>query len=117
MGCTPCLGDNRMVISSVIYRTLDDLEVTNIDDNGVETQTHLDPSNSVLLERYGVQAWIDAGNTPTPYAEQEISFDDKRRNAYGSVREQLDMQYWDKKNGTDNWEKHIDKVKSDIAKE
>ena len=35
---------------------------------------------------------------------------------YGSIGEQLDMLYWDKKNGTDKWEKHIDKVKSDIPK-
>ncbi len=28
----------------------------------------------------------------------------------------LDMQYWDKVNGTTNWENAIAKVKSDIAK-
>ena len=41
----------------------------------------------------------------------------KRRRDYKFVIDQLDLIYWDKKNGTDNWEKHIDKVKSDYPKE
>ena len=39
-----------------------------------------------------------------------------RATAYPSIQEQLDMQYWDKVNGTTNWEDAIAKVKSDIAK-
>jgi len=39
-----------------------------------------------------------------------------RRNAYPSVRDQLDMQYWDKKNGTNKWVEAVDKVKSDNPK-
>ena len=35
---------------------------------------------------------------------------------YQAIQEQLDMQYWDKVNGTTNWEDAIAKVKSDIAK-
>ncbi len=68
-----------------------------------------------------LKEWIDEGNTPEPYVEPEPSWIDKRLanmadGGYGSIGEQLDMLYWDKKNGTDNWEKHIDKVKSDIPK-
>ena len=44
-------------------------------------------------------------------AELEVTED--RRLAYGSIQDQLDMQYWDKVNGTTNWEDHIAKVKSD----
>ena len=40
-----------------------------------------------------------------------------RATAYPSIQEQLDMQYWDKVNGTTNWEDAIAKVKSDNPKD
>jgi len=40
----------------------------------------------------------------------------QRDRVYPSIQEQLDMQYWDKVNGTTNWEDAIAKVKSDIPK-
>ena len=40
----------------------------------------------------------------------------ERATAYPSIQEQLDMQYWDKVNGTTNWEDAIAKVKSDNPK-
>ena len=40
----------------------------------------------------------------------------QRRNAYPSIQEQLDMQYWDNVNGTTNWEDAIAKVKADYPK-
>lgn len=39
-----------------------------------------------------------------------------RATAYPSIQEQLDMQYWDKVNGTTNWEDAIAKVKSENPK-
>ena len=39
-----------------------------------------------------------------------------RATAYPSIQEQLDMQYWDKVNGTTNWEDAIAKVKADTPK-
>jgi hypothetical protein len=39
-----------------------------------------------------------------------------RATAYPSIQEQLDMQYWDKINGTTNWEDAIAKVKLDNPK-
>ena len=39
-----------------------------------------------------------------------------RATAYPSIQEQLDMQYWDKINGTTNWEDAIAKVKADNPK-
>ena len=79
------------------------------------------PNDMGNRHRVMIQEWIDEGNTPDPYVEPEPSWIDKRlanmeNGGYGSIGEQLDMLYWDKKNGTDNWEKHIDKVKSDIPK-
>ena len=35
-----------------------------------------------------------------------------RQQAYASIEEQLDMQYWDRVNGTDTWKQHIDAVKT-----
>ena len=44
------------------------------------------------------------------------SYKSKRRASYPSYQEQLDMQYWDKKNGTTTWVDAIAKVKSDNPK-
>ena len=68
------------------------------------------------------------GTTPVPVAdieakivEVQAEYDAKqyqrdRATAYPSIQEQLDMQYWDKINGTTNWEDAIAKVKSDNPK-
>ena len=39
-----------------------------------------------------------------------------RQPEYPAINEQLDMIYWDKKNGTKKWEEAIDKVKADNPK-
>ena len=39
-----------------------------------------------------------------------------RKIAYGSVQDQLDMQYWDSVNDTTTWADHIAQVKSDNPK-
>ena len=39
-----------------------------------------------------------------------------RADAYPSIQDQLDMQYWDKKNGTTTWVDAVAKVKSDNPK-
>ena len=39
-----------------------------------------------------------------------------RAKAYPSIQEQLDLQYWDKVNGTDNWEQAINAVKVQYPK-
>ena len=68
------------------------------------------------------------GTTPIPKADIEAKmvesqaeydanqYQRDRATAYPTIQEQLDMQYWDKVNGTTNWEDAIAKVKSDIAK-
>ena len=40
----------------------------------------------------------------------------KREVQYPSLKEQLDLQYWDQVNGTNKWVEAIDKVKSDNPK-
>jgi len=46
----------------------------------------------------------------------ELQVIEDRRIAYGSISEQLDMQYWDNVNGTTTWADHIAQVKSDNPK-
>ena len=72
--------------------------------------------------------WVD-GTTPIPKADIEAKmvevqaeydanqYQRDRATAYPSIQEQLDMQYWDKVNGTTNWEDAIAKVKSDNPKD
>ena len=54
-------------------------------------------------------------------AELQAEYDAKqyqrdRAIKYPSIQEQLDMLYWDRKNGTTKWEEYIDKVKADNPK-
>ena len=44
------------------------------------------------------------------YAAKQYQRD--RARAYASLEEQLDMQYWDRVNGTSTWKEHIDAVKA-----
>tara|TARA_R100001594_G_scaffold48757_3_gene81607 strand:- start:747 stop:992 length:246 start_codon:yes stop_codon:yes gene_type:complete len=46
----------------------------------------------------------------------KVAYKEKRAFAFPSLAEQLDMQYWDKKNGTTTWVDAIAKVKSDNPK-
>ena len=39
-----------------------------------------------------------------------------RAKAYPTIQEQLDMQYWDKINGTNNWQDAINAVKAQYPK-
>jgi hypothetical protein len=71
--------------------------------------------------------WVN-GTTPIPKADIEAKmvevqaeydanqYQRDRATAYPSIQEQLDMQYWDKVNGTTNWEDAIAKVKADTPK-
>lgn len=57
--------------------------------------------NKVTIDESAVNAWQD----PDQY-----KYD--RQQAYASIAEQLDMQYWDRVNGTSTWKEHIDAVKA-----
>ena len=60
------------------------------------------------------QAVLDKANSD--YDQQENGYKTARQAEYGSIGDQLDMIYWDKKNGTKKWEEFIDKVKLDNPK-
>ena len=50
----------------------------------------------------------------TEYKNNQYQRD--RAGSYPSIQDQLDMQYWDKVNGTTTWQTAIAKVKSDNPK-
>tara|TARA_Y100000004_G_scaffold959_1_gene1289 strand:- start:65 stop:367 length:303 start_codon:yes stop_codon:yes gene_type:complete len=60
------------------------------------------------------QAKIDLGNSK--WNEQQFGYIQARQEAYGSIADQLDMQYWDAVNGTTTWKDHIAQVKTDNPK-
>ena len=55
------------------------------------------------------QGWVD-------YKAAQAAIKYKTDRTYPSIGDQLDMQYWDKKNGTTTWVDAIAKVKSDNPK-
>ena len=60
------------------------------------------------------QAITDLANSK--WDTQQFGYVQARLEAYGSVQDQLDMQYWDSVNGTTTWADHIAQVKSDNPK-
>ena len=59
-----------------------------------------------------VQSAIDAARVELA----KLDYQKKRAKEYPSIQDQLDMQYWDKKNGTTTWVDAVAKVKSDNPK-
>ena len=60
------------------------------------------------------QAVIDKANSD--FDQQENGYKTARQEAYGSIQDQLDMQYWDSVNGTTTWNDFIAQVKTDNPK-
>ena len=60
------------------------------------------------------QAVTDLANSK--WNDQQFGYIQARQEAYGSIADQLDMQYWDNVNGTTTWKDHIAQVKSDNPK-
>ena len=60
------------------------------------------------------QAITDLANSK--WDTQQFGYIQARQESYGSVQDQLDMQYWDSVNGTTTWADHIAQVKSDNPK-
>jgi len=60
------------------------------------------------------QAIVDLANSK--FDQQENGYKTARQESYGSIADQLDMQYWDAVNDTTTWKDHIAQVKSDNPK-
>ena len=77
----------------------------NLEDGEVYSNLKLNDDTAIMPTEEEVNAKI---------AELQVIED--RKLAYGSVADQLDMQYWDGVNGTTTWADHIAQVKSDNPK-
>lgn len=83
---------------------------------------------SLQGDNYEGLTWLDQ-NTTAPTKEEvmaEISrlqaeydaleYQRQRAEEYPSIQQQLDMLYWDKINGTNNWETTISQIKTQFPK-
>ena len=69
-------------------------------------ETQPKPNEATLIEEYNrLRA-----------EEDKNAYKAERALEYPSIQEQLDMQYWDKINGTNNWEQAIQAVKEKYPK-
>ena len=55
---------------------------------------------------------LNAVDSAADLAERQNAVRATRRNAYGDLGSQLDMQYWDNVNGTTTWKDHVAAVKT-----
>ena len=55
------------------------------DENG--QRYGIDPNDQLAMQRFGVQAWIDAGNTPTPYSAPVKTWLENRQENYPKIEE------------------------------
>jgi hypothetical protein len=91
----------------------------------------IDFRNEVRLEDDGNGVYIKEWNLDIPkptlaqldaFEAQAIAYEqlqdilNNRRIAYPSIADQLDMLYWDKVNGTENWLNSIESVKNRFPK-
>ena len=56
---------------------------------------------------------LNAVDSAADLEERQNAVRATRRNAYGDLGDQLDMQYHDNVNGTTTWKDHVAKVKTD----
>lgn len=76
-------------------------EVVKIEETNDSITAYDVDNNIVTWDKTAADAWVD----PNAYKYQ-------RQQAYEPIDEQLDMLYWDKINGTNNWETMITTVKN-----
>ena len=66
------------------------------------SQDHLIPADYVAITEAQARS----------LTECVLTYKDKRLEDYHSLNEQLDMLYWDQKNGTTIWQDHITEIKN-----
>ena len=59
---------------------------------------------------------IEAMHTTVKAEMDALAYQGKRREEYPSIEEQLDIIFWDKKNGTTEWEDSIQVIKNKYPK-
>lgn len=97
--------------------------------NIIKSILKINPNAEVVLTGEDINqiTWLN-GTTPIPANEilakqQELiteynsnKYQRDRAKDYPSIQEQLDMQYWDKINGTNKWQQAINAVKQKYPK-
>ena len=87
-------------------------------DAEIEAKKPLNKSVNGVVSEFSdadyAQAKIDLGNSK--WEEQQFGYIAARQEAYASIPDQLDQQYWDAVNGTTTWKDAVAKVKSDNPK-
>lgn len=87
-----------------------------IKDGVVKTKAEirgLYPNTSFSENTYSELGWEVYTEVP-PIIEDSYIYN--RVKHYGSISDQLDMIYWDNKNGTTKWVNHIEDIKSKYPK-
>lgn len=82
------------------------------------------PADTIVRTSKGKHYLLTAAEEDARSAEHEqflaeeakIGYNRRRVKEYGSIQDQLDMLYWDKKHGTNKWMEHIDDVKQRYPK-
>lgn len=91
------------------------MKIKRLVNNGVEgyeifdehgNEYFIDELNEELAIKKFNEIKYHEANPPQP------NYKELRKKEYPDIREQLDMIYWDKINGTNNWEKTITAVKT-----
>ena len=78
--------------------------IFNINDGVIENWNNADREKPTETE---IQSWYDGLSDYWTNINVQLN----RKNAYPSIAEQLDMQYWDSVNGTTTWKDAIQAVK------
>jgi hypothetical protein len=72
------------------------------------TQVYDAIGKELLIDEYSIQQKI--AELQAEYDANQYQRD--RQPEYPSIQDQLDMQFWDKVNGTNNWQEAIEAVKT-----
>jgi len=90
------------------WRYLDETET--LDFNNLKFENNFTPDEAKIKEKFDVKIVEIENNIKATQYQRD------RQPEYLAIGNQLDMIYWDKKNGTKKWEEAIDKVKADHPK-
>jgi len=91
------------MICEAILKIKSDAQVSVSGDDIDRIEWH--DGNPTNITKEQIQSKIDA-----------MAYIDNRKKEYPPIGDQLDMQYWDKVNGTSTWQDAVAKVKSDNPK-
>ena len=73
------------------------------------------PDDVMNRDRRKVQAWIDAGNTPTAYVAPVKTWEENRQEEYAKLN-QFEMQFDDQRDSTTTWVDAVNAIKSQFPK-